>query len=880
MFNVIKVKLNYVDEVTGVVEVPRISWQMVSDDRNCYQKAYQIQIAENERFNSILYDGGATESRVSAGISLTLKLQTAQRYFIRIKVQNSSGIWSEWSTPVSFLSGIINNEWQAKFISVETEKDADNSKGTYLRQEIFLGKRIKSVFAYVTALGLYHFYINGQRVGTDEMTPGWTSYHKHLMYQSYDVTELLKTGVNVLGAHIGAGWYKGLMSFNHIRNIYGKKTAFLAEVHVNYEDGSKAIFSTDENWQGDNSPVVFSEIYDGEIYDARLEQVGWNSPGFNGSKWKNVQAVSCDKNILSPQYASKPGINDRLKPKQIFQTPKGETIIDFGQNMTGWIEFFVQGKEGDKVIIKCFEVLDVEGNAYFANLRAAKETIEYTCRGSGMETYHPNFTYQGFQYAQIVSWPGTPLLENFKACTVHSVMEQTGTFECSNPDLNQLQHNILWGLKGNFLDIPMDCPQRDERLGWTGDAEIFSRTACYLMNTYAFYEKWLRDVAADQTVEGGVPHVVPDVLTGYSENDVLLSQGTHSAAAWADAAVILPWSMYLTFGDTGIIRQQYSSMKKWVDFMHLHVDDKGIWSYKLQFGDWVALDAKPGDYFGATPNELVCSAYYAYSTLLFAKMAKAIERYADYEIYFIRYNEIVKNYRKNFFDAEGNLLVQTQTAHVISLYFNLVDEQYRTKIAENLVTLIQKENGHLVTGFVGTPYICHALSQNGYVKEAYDLLLKDDFPSWLYQVKCGATTIWEHWDGLKPDGTMWSAEMNSFNHYAYGAIGEWLYRTVAGIEIDEQKPGYKHIIFKPLFGGAISYVNAVYKSIYGDVRIYWRIKEGEGFVKINVPVNTTATLYLDAIQAIREADSLIFTNDDKSYKAEAGSGEYTVSFTL
>ena len=396
MFNVIKVKLNYMDEATGVVKMPTVSWQMESDERNCYQSAYEIQVAEDAIFSRILYDSGLTESNASAGLSLAIELQAAQRYFIRLKAQNNDGVWSEWSSTLSFFSGIIGNEWQAKFISVETEKDADNSKGTYLRQEIFLKKRIKSVFAYVTALGLYHFYINGQHVGTDEMTPGWTSYHKHLMYQAYDVTELLKTGINVLGAHIGAGWYKGMMSFNHIRNIYGKKTAFLAEVHVNYEDGSKAIFATDENWQGDNSPVVFSEIYDGEIYDARLEQLDWNSPGFNGSKWNGVQVVNGDTSILSPQYASKPGVNDRLKPKQIFQTPKGETVIDFGQNMTGWIEFFVKGKAGDKVVIKCFEVLDSEGNAYFANLRAAKETIEYTCNGSGTERYHPNFTYQGF----------------------------------------------------------------------------------------------------------------------------------------------------------------------------------------------------------------------------------------------------------------------------------------------------------------------------------------------------------------------------------------------------------------------------------------------------------------------------------------------------
>ncbi|VBB07186.1 bacterial alpha-l-rhamnosidase [Lucifera butyrica] len=880
MFKVIQVKMNYMDEAAGVVKMPVLSWQLSSDKRNISQKAYKLQLAEDETFFSVLYDSGVVDSGESLQADIeNFVLQTAARYFVRVKVQDNENSWSEWSLPVSFVSGLVDNNWRGIFISAETEADADQSKGTYLRKDIYIGKKVKEAYAYTTALGLYHFFINGQKVGADQMTPGWTSYQERLLYQTYDVTRLLQEGANTLGTHLGAGWYKGLMGFNHIRNIYGKVTAFLAQVHVKYEDGTEDIFVTDESWQGSDSPVIFSEIYDGEIYDATLEQDGWSCAGFDCSLWHGVNIVEYEKVLLQPQYASRPGVNDRIPAKRIFTTPKGETVVDFGQNMTGWIEFSVDGKRGDKVQLKCFEVLDSNGNAYFANLRAAKETVIYICKGDGKEVFHPSFTFQGFQFAQIVEYPGAPQLENFIAYTVHSVMESTGSFECSNQDITQLQHNILWGLKGNFLDVPTDCPQRDERLGWTGDAQIFCRTACFLKNTYAFYEKWLKDVAADQTEEGGVPHVVPDLLTGDFKGDWLLRQGTHSAAAWADAAVVVPWTVYLTYGDKNIIRQQYVSMKKWVDFMHSHAEN-GIWKFKLQFGDWVALDAEEGSYFGATPNELVCSAYYAYSTLLFAKMAKAIGKDGDYEVYLARYNGIKRDYQQNFFDNEGNLKAQTQTAHVVSLYFDLVREKYKAKIAANLVKLIQKENGHLVTGFVGTPYICHALSQNGYVKEAYDLLLKDDFPSWLYQVKRGATTIWEHWDGLKPDGTMWSADMNSFNHYAYGAIGEWLYRAAAGIEIDENAPGYKHILLKPLFGGGLSYVKAAYQSVYGEVGIHWQLNGKKGSIKINVPVNTTATLYLADVDNITDSEGLAFEKYDRSYKASTGSGEYTINFTL
>ena len=847
MLSITKIYMNYNENISGIIKMPELSWLIQSDKSNLLQQAYQIQISTDKNFNNIIYDTNIIESNQSAHINLEkIILNTATKYFIRVKIQDNYNNWSDWSPTAHFISGLVNNEWKSDFISAETPTDADNAKGTYLRKMFFITKKIKSAYIYTTALGLYHLYINGEKVGSDEMTPGWTSYHKHLLYQTYDVTTSLSSGENVIGAHIGAGWYKGLMSFNHIRNIYGKNTAFLAQLYITYDDNTQEILSTDKSWKASYSPVLFSEIYDGEIYDARLEQDGWSNKDFDDSSWHDAKIIKSSIDILKPQYTSKPGINDKIDAKRIFITPKGETVIDFGQNLTGWIEFKVHGNAGDKVELKCFEVLDKNGNAYFANLRTAKETIIYTCKGDDEEIFHPNFTFQGFQFAQIVSYPGEIKKENFTAYTVHSVMDLTGSFECSNQDINQLQHNILWGLKGNFLDVPTDCPQRDERLGWTGDAQIFCRTACFLMNAYAFYEKWLRDVEADQTLEGGVPHVVPDLLTGRSEHDWLLSQGTHSATAWADVAIIAPWTLYLTYGDTQIIKQQYNSMKKWIDFMYNHMDKHGIWHYKLQFGDWVALDAEEGSYFGATPSELVCSAYQAYSTLLFAKMAKIINKQDIANIYFKRYEQLLDNYHKNFFDKDGNLTAQTQTAHVISLYFNLVEDKYRAKIAQNLVKLIEKENGHLVTGFIGTPYICHALSQNGYINEAYNLLLKDDFPSWLYQVKQGATTIWEHWDGLKPDGSMWSPDMNSFNHYAYGAIGEWLYRAVAGIEIDENNPGYKHIIFKPVFNDNLTYVKANFQSIYGNVSIHWQYQSQDQIkITLDVPANTTATLCLN-----------------------------------
>ena len=880
MLKITEILMDYEKEQTGMDHMPQLGWKLESDGRNIQQEAYELDIALDQDFCDCVYRSGKVMENASAQIMVkNISLKSMTKYFVRVKVWagKEESCWAE----TFFVTGILNTqEWKALFITAENDEDAANSKGTYVRKDFCINGKVKEAFVCTTALGLYNFYINGKKVGQDELTPGWTSYRKHLCYQTYEVTDCLKQGENAMGAILAAGWYKGKMGFDGLantRNHYGDRTAFLAQMAVRYEDGREEIFVTDTSWTGEDAPVIFAEIYDGEIYDARKEIPGWTEPGSNGGNWRAVSAVDYDMNVLTAQGSGKVREMDEVPAKRIFTTPEGDTVIDFGQNMTGHIRVHARGKAGDVIELHCFEVLDAKGNVYLDNLRGAKEAMKYTFAREEEISYAPSFTFMGFQYAKIVSFPGKPEVENFTAYTLHTKMEKTGSFECSNQDLNQLAHNILWGLKGNFVDVPTDCPQRNERLGWTGDAQIFCRTACFLMNTYSFYRKWLRDVEADQTPEGGVAHVVPDIITGNTGADWLLQQGSHSAAAWADVAVINPWTMYLTYGDKEILRLQYQSMKGWIDFMKDHSVDY-IWNYKLQFGDWVALDAEEGSYFGATPNDLTCTAYFAYSTQLFVKIAEILGRTEDVKAYSELHKKIVEKFQKTFFDRNGVMTAQTQTAHIVALYFGLVPEKYREKTVNGLLKLLDKEDGHLVTGFVGTPYFCHALSQNGHVKEAYDLLLKDDFPSWLYQVKMGATTVWEHWDGIKPDGTMWSPDMNSFNHYAYGAIGEWMVRVAAGIEIDEKKPGYKHTVIYPRFGGNLGWLKAEYKSVYGPVKAFWEDQGEKAVLHVSVPANTTATICLDRAKKVTEADGLEFIQCEGYMKAETGSGEYRFVF--
>lgn len=891
MLQVTRIRMEYLEEPVGLGELPWFGWVLESDRKGVIQQGYRLQIAADGEFAELVYDSGYVESRESVHVEAAYNrlpgregkpiLQSCKRYFVRVQVRDSIEE-SPFSQTASFVTGLLEGkEWEAGFISGETPEDKELSKSTCLRKKITIRPGAQEAYACMTALGLYRLWVNGKKAGSQELAPGWTSYRKHLCYQTVDVTGLLKEGDNTLEVMVGAGWYKGKMGFLLLRNNYGEQTAFLMQLTVRYQDGTVERFATDGSWEGTEGPVTFSEIYDGECYDARINVHSQDK------RWKRVQSVEFPMEALTAQPGCQVEVIETLPAKNLFRTPKGELVVDFGQNLTGWVDFSLEGRAGEKARLQCFETLDAAGNVYTDNLRTAKQEITYICRGEGREAYHPLFTFMGFRYARILEWPCEVKAEDFKALVLHSRMEPTGSFACSHPLVNQLAHNILWGLKGNFLDIPTDCPQRDERMGWTGDAQIFCRTACFLMNTYTFFRKWLKDVAADQTPEGGVPHVVPDIISGKEENDWLLSQGTHSAAAWADVAVINPWTMYLVYGDRTILEEQYDSMKAWIGFMREHAVDS-IWNYRLQFGDWVALDAQEGSYFGATPNDLTCTAYYAYSTGLFARIAGILGREEDAKEYGRLYGTIVEKFQNTFFDGAGRMTAQTQTAHIVALYFGLVPDRYRAQTAERLVELLEREGGHLVTGFVGTPYFCHALSQNGYQKEAYRLLLQEDFPSWLYQVKAGATTVWEHWDGLKPDGTMWSPDMNSFNHYAYGAVGDWLYRAVLGIETSEEEPGYRHCLICPLTDEAFDWAEGSLESVYGRIQVRWEKCAGEGSqagrrLKITIPHNATATIRLEKgakLSGGEPANGLLFLKKDGQLTAECGSGEWEVIYTV
>lgn len=877
-----QIKVNGLNEPVGIGKLVKAGWIITAEERNIYQKSYRLQIAKDTAFRNLIFDSGEVNSSESANVRLdreNIPLQSTSRYFIRVRVTSQAGQVSEWAVS-GFVTALLDNqEWQADFITAESESDSSSSRGTCLRKTISVAKEIESAYAHVTAFGLYQLFCNGEKVGGDAFTPGWTSYRHHLLYQTYDMKPYLKTGENALGGLLGAGWYKGEMGFMRIKNLYGNRSALSCQLHIHYTDGSSEVFTTGADWKGADSPILMSEIYDGETYDARKELDGWNTAQYDDRAWRAVCTVPAERAILTAQPGCRVRVMESLPVQEILTTPQGDTVLDFGQNLTGWVEFRAQGSAGDKIEFTCFETLDADGNVYLDNLRTAKQTITYICKNSEPVCFHPHFSYQGFQYVKITAYPGKLKKESFTAQVLHSDMEKTGSFTCSNPDLNQLQHNITWGMKGNFLDVPTDCPQRDERLGWTGDAQIFCRTACFLMDTSVFFAKWLRDLKEDQTAEGGVPHVVPDILTGKCDGDRFMQDGTFAAAAWADAAVIIPWTVYLTYGDTAVLEDQYDSMKAWIAFMRRHAKDD-IWNYKLQFGDWVALDAEEGSYFGATPNDLTCTAYYAYSTGLFAQIAAVLGNKEDAEEYRRLYHQISASYQRHFFRPDGHLKVQTQTAQIVTLYFGLAPKPYKSIVAEDLIHLLEKENGHLVTGFVGTPYFCHALSQNGYLDEAYALLLKEDFPSWLYQVKQGATTVWEHWDGKKPDGTMWSADMNSFNHYAYGAVGDWMYRVCAGIESDVQAPGYKHFSVAPQAGGGLDHVCASFESVHGTIQSEWKREGRLMILKIQVPCNTTAAIRLHQCASILHTDGIGFSDSDGVPCGAAGSGSYEIRYML
>ena len=854
MLKVIEPRCEYRSNPIGIATgEPRFSWKIATDKNSVMQTAYTLQIAPNADFSGEIIDTGPVVSSQSHLVCCKgAKFSSSEKRFWRVKITDNQGEESPWSETAFFETSLLDkNDWKAVFISGEDESAAAASAGTMFRKEFIIAKNIKKARLYASAKGIYEAYCNGNRIGNDVLSPGYTEYGSRILFQTYDVTELILQGSNALGFMVGPGWYKGdrcLSSWVDKRNNFGKCTAVIAQLVIRYEDGSSETLVTDASWTFSTGPVIFSEIYHGETYDARLEEKGWNHSGFTGKDWKPVLVESTDRSPLRPADGLPVTEHERFKQKRFFTTPGGDKVIDFGQNISGFVEFRVTGKAGDRVKLRHAEMLDAAGNFYTENLRTARQTIEYTLKGGGQEVYKPHFTFQGFQYVAVDEFPGPVNPDDFEAVAIYSAMRPLASFTSSHALLNQIMSNVSWSMKDNFVDIPTDCPQRNERSGWTGDAQVFARTAALSMEAAPFFAKWLRDLAVSQYPDGRVSWVVPDdfIEIDANGNRVL---GNAGACGWADAAVIIPWTMYAYFGDIRILAEQYPSMKRWVDYIRSVAQDGVLFNSGFHFGDWLALDAKEGSSFGATPNDLTATTFYAYSTELLAKSAEVLGKQDEAAEYKELHRKIKEAFGREFFTPTGRIAARTQTSCILALQFGLCPPHAKQRTVDTYVKLLEENTNHLTTGFLGTPFACRVLADNGRLDLAYELLFKTDFPSWLYQITKGATTIWEHWDGLKPDGTMWSADMNSFNHYAYGAVYDWVFTDVAGIDTDGPA-GFKNIVLRPLPGGPLSWVECVYESPYGTIYLRWE-KTGKGLkVDVKVPPNTTARLVLPETEKV------------------------------
>ena len=687
----------------------------------------------------------------------------------------------------------------------------------------WMDKEVTNATLQITSLGFYKAVFNGEILGKFIFAPGWTSYSKRLQYQEYNVTNLIEE-CNTLDVGVGAG---------RLIHYPGLTPALICCLHVEYGDGGEQNFYSDGSWKCAKSNIVYSHLYNGETVDFTADTDG---------EYPVTVRNDIDKNILISQEGEETREMARLSAAELIHTPSGETVIDFGQNLTGYVEWVVPSKKGHTYSLLHAEVLDKNGNFYTENLRGAKCRVDVVSDGKP-HTVKPTYTFQGFRYIKLLGFEDSEIdLENFNAVVVFSDMKRTGFFACGNDLIQQLYENIIWGQRGNFLDVPTDCPQRDERLGWTGDAQVFCRTASINYRTDKFFRKWLHDLACDQHQCGAVPHVVPMVCEPMNGWFGEFDENLGGATGWADACVIVPYWLYRTYGDTAVIKEQFDSMKKWILYMESRGSERGLFDLRKQnFGDWLDLNGDGVDASSITDTGLISTAFFAYSNSLFIKMGEVIGE--DMSYFKELYNLTVSQYRKHYLNRE-EFPYNTQTALVLAIYFDLAEDV--AALGEKLCRDIE-EKGHMTTGFLGTGYLLHVLTKLGRTDLAYKLLFKKDYPSWLYPVTKGATTIWERWNGIMPNGDFNTPGMNSFNHYAYGCVGDWLYSTVAGIDSDFDEPAYKHIIFRPLPSKELGYAKARILTENGEIISSWEYtgKGDECKFSFTVPNGSHATLYLD-----------------------------------
>jgi alpha-L-rhamnosidase len=871
-------KVNYKTNPIGIdTTLVRFSWKLKAVTKQTVQKSYEIKVYTSDK--AIVWHN-KVESDQSVNVHYAgAALKAKTRYYWQVRVVDNYKNTSAWSEVNFFETSMLNKtDWTASWIETTTPTDGKVGPTPMFAKQFDVNGEIKSARLYITSHGLYEATLNGKRVGDELFTPGWTSYNKRLQYQTYDVSSLLKKGINSTLVTIGDGWYRGNLEFNNKRNLYGKEVALLYQLEINLTNGSKIVVNSDGTWKSSMAGAIKkSDIYNGETFDARLIPSTIN---LNATDWQLVKEVDHDKGNLVVPLGPAVVKHETFVPLNIIKTPKGETVIDFGQNLVGWVKLSIKGNNGDTITLNHAEVLDKEGNFYVENLRNAKQENKYILTGKD-DLLEPHFTFQGFRYVKITGYKGTLAKSNLSAIAIYSDMKPTGAFTSSNTLVNQLQHNIQWGQRGNFLDVPTDCPQRDERLGWTGDAQVFFSTAAFNMDVSGFFSKWLADLKVDQHANGNVPVVIPDVR----------KPANAGSAGWADVSTIIPWNYYLAYGDKDLLARQYASMKAFVDYVR-SISKDNLWNSGPHYGDWLFYsvnDDRDGK-SALTEKYLIAQIFYAASTQNVINAAKVLKNEEDVTKYEALLSIIKTAFMKEYVTPSGKLTSNSQTAYVLALNFDMLPENIRVQAAARLVENIKQYNNHLTTGFLGTPYLCHVLSRFGYADVAYKLLLQETYPSWLYPVKMGATTIWERWDGIKTDGSFQAISMNSFNHYAYGAIGDWMYKTVAGINYNADEPGYKKITIAPKPGGNFTNASAKLETLYGEVMSSWKLVDNKFTLDVIIPTNTSANIILPSSANARVTDSgqdieklnyiKIMGLNGNEKTLNVGSGTYHIEYSL
>ena len=839
-------------ENLGIGEsAPRISWSFKGDAKDWTQLSYDIEVSR-----SLVNSGEPSIFQVKSSESVlvpwpTTILQSRELAKVRVRAAGSNDVSTPWSEEITIETGLLTREdWTATLIGAEKVKSPSGAlRPALFRKDFKVEEKVRSARLYLTSQGAYEPHINGVRLGDHVLAPGWTSYNHHLNYQTFDVTSHLNSGENVIGVEVGEGWFSTRLGWHGgNRNIYGDRLAVLAQLEIELEDGKSMTINSDKSWKSSVGPRIASEIYDGETYDASQEAKGWSASSFDDKHWSTVQHLDFPTAKLQSPTGPPVRKTQVVKPEKIFNSPKGHTVVDFGQNLVGWLKVNISGAKGHTIKFTHTEVLE-HGEVATRPLRDCKATDHLILSGDPV-SWEPAFTFHGFRYVQIDNWPGEIKEGAIEAVVLHTDMQQTGWFKCSNDMVNKLHQNIQWGMRGNFVSIPTDCPQRDERLGWTGDIQVFSPTASFLYNTSGMLSSWLKDLAAEQIHDynGITPLVVPNIL----KPDFSMPQ-----AAWGDVAVILPLDLYTAFGDKNILREQYTSMKKWLE-QGIPRQANGLWNPKIhQLGDWLDPDAPPSEPGKAkTDPHLVANAYLAHISAIMAKVSEILGFKEDFERYTAEATKIKKLFQAEYMTASGRLAPDTMTSLSLALTYDLFPTPIqKTAAAERLADIVRAARFRISTGFVGTPLICPALSRNGHAQLAYRMLLETKCPSWLYPITMGATTMWERWDSMLPDGSVNPGEMTSFNHYALGSVGAWLHSTVGGISPADGGEGWRVVRFEPIPGGKVTNAEVAYEGPYGRVECAWKIEDGRFVMTAKVPPNSKAEVKLPGRDEVKEVGS-------------------------